>query len=349
MTARKRKRNRKESEKSNFHIPKALPYILIAILVIFILYRVLTLIYFKVDCSNIPTDSLSNNSGIVNTVFISQQDEKIMEMEVIIYSRDKQRVLRIKIPPEIYVMDDEVENFPISSMNSVGEFINEGFAKEYTIEYMSSLLGLKFDNYIWVDNSDSTIEDFLSDLSVWSILFNFEYNRELKGNLYSNLPILNLIKEINFIDRAFSSYQYENMEILDCCIKRVAISSNEEQIHFSRKNFDSEFSEYIGEFVSREVEKERVNVEVYNASDISGLASTYARKIRHTGCRILRFDNAPYIIDETVIFVPELEGYENSLALIRDVVGESVKIEYTRPSFITTGDIVVVLGRNLSN
>jgi hypothetical protein len=51
--------------------------------------------------------------------------------------------------------------------------------------------------------------------------------------------------------------------------------------------------------------------------------------------------------EETVIYIPEPDGYEESLALVRDVVGENVKIQYERPTFITTGDIVVVLGTDI--
>ena len=170
----------------------------------------------------------------------------------------------------------------------------------------------------------------------------------MKDNLYSNLPILNLIKEINSINQVFSNYEYERMDILDCCVEQVILSKDRKELRFNISAFDEEFSKYIVKLVSKEVEKERVNVEVYNASDISGLASEYARKIRHTGARILRFDNAPNIYPETILYVPEQNNYSNSLDLVKDVVGEHVKIVNDRPQFITTGDIVLVLGEDLA-
>jgi hypothetical protein len=277
---------------------------------------------------------------------VFENSTKIVDMEIVTYSKDQQKALRVSIPTEVYVSEEGIDNYPISSMTSVGEFLQYDSGKEYTIKYMSNLLGLKFDNYVWLDSSGDT-DSFLSNLSIWSILFNFKYNSELKGNLYSNLPILNLIKEVNFLNQTFANYQYESMDILECCVEPVIVSEERKRLDFSINDFDAEFGKYIKELVSKEVEKERVNVEVYNASNISGLASKYARKIRHTGCRILRFDNSPQIYNKTTVYVPEPEEYRNSLLLVRDIVGEDVEIKYERPVFITTGDIVLVLGTDL--
>jgi hypothetical protein len=322
---------------------------MISLILCFLIYRIIVLISFKVDSSTVSTDLLSKNSAITNTLFVFEQDEKIIDMEVITYSKDQEKVLRIKIPTSVYVTQPEVDSYPISSMNSVGEFVEYSKGKEYTVEYMSDLLGLKFDNYIWlVDSSTEDTDTFLSQLSVWSILFQFKYQSELKDNLYSNLPILNLITEVNFINQVLNNYQYEEIDVLDCCIEQVVISGDRKEPRFVINNFDNEFSKYINDLVSREVERERVNVEVYNASDVAGLAGEYARKIRHTGCRILRFDNAPNIYEKTIIYVPEPEGYLYSLELVLDVVGEEIEVRYERPAFITTGDIILVLGKELS-
>lgn len=348
MTAHKR-RKKKKSKKFNIPIGKLIPYTIGFLLVAFLIYRVVVLLSFQVNYPEVTDIELSNNPAIVNTLFVFEQDGKINSMEVVIYSKDQQKALRIKIPTEIYVSEEGVDNYPISSMNSVGEFLQYNSGKEYTVQYMSDLLALKFDNYIWLTNSNSDTDSFLSNLSIWSILFNFKYNQELKGNLYSNLPILNLIKEVNFINQTFSDFQYESIDILDCCVESVIVSNERKYLEFDIAEFDNQFGIYVEELVSTEVEKERVNVEVYNASNVSGLASEYARKIRHTGCRILRFDNAPQIYEKTTIYIPEPEQYKNSLSLVRDIVGEDVEIRYERPIFITTGDIVLVLGTDLVN
>ena len=344
---RKRIKNSQNKRKKKFPF-KIFLYILGSLIFLFLLYRTIVLISFKVDCSNIRTDMLSKESSLVNTFFVFEEDGKIVNMELITYSSDQKKLLRIKIPTNVYVTEEAIDDFPISSIKSVGEFLEHGSGKEYTVKYMSDLLGMKIDSYVWLVDSNKTVDEFRSKLSVMSILFDFKYSRELRGNIYSNLPILNLIKEINFINQAVSNYQYEEMDISECCIESVTISANHQQLIFKIKDFDEELGKYIDELVSRDVERERVNVEVYNGSNVSGLASEYARKIRHTGCRILRFDNAPNIYEKTVIYIPDLDDYKNSLSLIRDVVGEDVEVKYERPIFITTGDIIILLGTDIA-
>ena len=341
----KRKKIKKERSKKRKEFQfKKLIWITVILIILFLLYRVIILISFKVNCSSIPTDMLSKDNSLVNTFFVFEEDGKISNMELITYSKDQKRLLRIDIPTNIYVTENSIDDFPLSSIYSVGEFLRHNSGKEYTIEYMSDLLGMKIDNYVWIVNSSKDLEEFRSKLSVVNILFDFGYSQELRGNIYSNLQIFNLIKEINFINQAVSNYDYEEMDISKCCVESVTISASRQQLRFKTGSFDEELSKYIDELVSRDVERERVNVEVYNGSNVSGLASEYSRKIRHTGCRILRYDNAPNIYEKTIIYVPDLESYENSLKLIRDVVGENVEVRYERPTFITTGDIIILLG-----
>jgi hypothetical protein len=348
MSARKRKKQKKNRKKIQIS-KKFVSYTIAVLIIAFLLYRIIVLLNFKVDCSRIPRDKLSTDNSIVNTLFVFEEEGKIANMELVTYSKTKKNILRVIIPTNIYVSEDEVDSYPISSMNSVGEFLEYNSGKNYTLEYMGDTLGLKFDNYVWIADSSKTTEEFLSKLSVWSILFDFKYTHELKGNLYSNLPIVNLIKEVNLINQILLSYQYENMDVAECCIKEIVISSDRKQLQFDTRSFDEEFSKYVKELVAREVEQERVNVEVYNASNISGLASAYARKVRHTGCRILRYDNAPNLYEKTQIYIPEPDGYQNSLLLIRDIVGSKVEVKYERPPFVTTGDIVLILGKDIAD
>lgn len=349
MSTSKRRKVKKEKRGNIGRVVlKISPYVILSLVFLFLLYRTIVLIGFEVNCTTITTDILSNNSDMISELFVFENDGKISNIEVLIYSKDRKNILKISIPTWIYVSQEGVDEIPLSSLEAVGEFLEYGLGKEYTVGYLSDLLGMKFDNYVWLVDSSENVEDFQKDLSVWSILFDFKYNKELKGHIYSNLPIINLITQINFLNSIMNEYEYEIMDISVCCIKEIVISDDNRQLHFDISAFDSEFSKYIDNLVSRAVERERVNVEVYNASNISGLASTYARKIAHTGCRILRYDNSPNLYENTAIYISELEGYESSLGLVRDVMGEHIEVIYERPTFITTGDIVVVLGKDLS-
>lgn len=347
-TAKRRKKEKIEGNVKEGKFLKTLLYVLLSLSVLFIIYRGIVLLAFKVDCSTISSQTLSQDASMISDLYIFESNGKITSIEVLIFSKDQKNILKISVPSDLYVTEEGVDSFPLSSLESVGEFLEYGSGKSYAVGYLSSLLGIKFDNYVWLVDSQDNVEDFLNKLSIWSILFDFKYSKQLHGNISSNLPILNLIGHVNFLNTVMGEYEYEIMDISECCIKEIVISSDNKQWHFDRGSFDSAFIEYIDKLRSKEVEKERVNVEVYNASNTTGLASVYARKIRHTGCRILRYDNSPNLYDSTVIYVPELTGYEASLRLVRDVMGQDVELRYERPIFITTGDIVVVLGKDIS-
>lgn len=284
---------------------------------------------------------------MITDIYIFQKEDRISKIEILISSKDQENILLIDIPTHIYVTQDEVDDVPISSLESVGEFLDYSTGKQYVVDNIGDMLGLKFDNYIWLKDSSEDFQSLSRQLSVWSILSNFKYNQELKGNIYSNLPILNLITHISRTSIRYSEYSTVILDLSICCTEDSTVSSDKSYAKFNRKSFDTEFENYISQLISREVEQERVNVEVYNASDISGLASVVARKISHTGCRILRYDNAPTLYEKSIIYVPEPDSYPSSLILVRDVLGMNIEVRNERPTFITTGDIVVVLGKDM--
>jgi hypothetical protein len=83
----------------------------------------------------------------------------------------------------------------------------------------------------------------------------------LKGNVYSNLPILNLITQVNWISTIEKEYTNDELLISNCCLNEVVISGNEKQKYFDEGSFDDQLDLYIDKLVSKEAEKERVNVE----------------------------------------------------------------------------------------
>jgi hypothetical protein len=96
------------------------------------------------------------------------------------------------------------------------------------------------------------------------------------------------------------------------------------------------------------LEKERVRVEVYNASGIPGIASSFARKISNSCCDVVRFDNAPNIEDSTLLYIPNPDDFVESTEAVTELFTWPYKIINGRPSFMTTGDIVIILGKDIS-
>jgi hypothetical protein len=117
--------------------------------------------------------------------------------------------------------------------------------------------------------------------------------------------------------------------------------------YLNSSKYDGVLREYFLNILDRELEKERVRVEVYNGSGISGAASQMARRIENSGCDIVRYENAPDFLEHTVLYIPDEERFKNSVAIVKEVVGTNVEVLNSRPQFMTTGDIVVVLGRDI--
>lgn len=122
----------------------------------------------------------------------------------------------------------------------------------------------------------------------------------------------------------------------------VGISS-----YIDTDKYDTVWRDFIDGMIDRELEKERVRVEVYNGSGLSGYASQYARKIRNSGCEVVRYDNAPDEQEKTQFYVPKKDDFTNSLGVIFELFPGTYEIVEGRPSFMTTGDIVIILGKDI--
>jgi len=59
-------------------------------------------------------------------------------------------------------------------------------------------------------------------------------------------------------------------------------------------------------------------------------------------------ENAPNNVDNTIFYVPNKEEYNDSLSTIMEIFPGQYEIIEGRPSFMTTGDIVIILGKDIS-
>lgn len=93
----------------------------------------------------------------------------------------------------------------------------------------------------------------------------------------------------------------------------------------------------------KRIDREQARVEIFNGTEISGWGSRYERWVKHLGAEVIRVKNAPLQIGGTVIYVTDLEKYAYTVERI-STLWDDVKIVEGRPNFVTTGDIIIVLG-----
>jgi len=86
---------------------------------------------------------------------------------------------------------------------------------------------------------------------------------------------------------------------------------------------------------------------VYNGSGVAGAAMQFGRKIENSGCDVVRYENAPDIIDKTIMYIPKLDDFKKSFKIVSEIFSDNFELVEGRPDFMTTGDIVIILGEDI--
>jgi hypothetical protein len=314
------------------------------------------------------------------------EERRISEIFVFLSNRRKDLSLLIHISGNLYFSGLE-ENFgspiSISSLRYAGDFLQENRGVEYTLWQLNEILGFKVDNYIWfTPESYAVLEDVYGELNEVKAKYREGYIIEgessvsdsffklhtlstkytalktllgirqvatLDGKIYSNFSFVNVLRKVNsfkntvkntrteIIDLGSFKYSSEDMFELGGRIRSINITE-----------YDKALRGYIAGMMDRNLEKERIRVEVYNASSLPGRAGVYARKILNNGCDVVRFGNAPENIERTQIYISNSDDFAKSLDIVSEVLLGKFEELSERPSFMTTGDIVILLGEDIT-
>ena len=319
-------------------------------------------------------------------VFEEEYNEKERIKVAYLYAENKERgeSVLIYIPGWVEYTGLEKDlgsSVPISTFRYAGEFLQEGRGFEYAIWQFEQLLGSNIDEYIWISspaykifseklgessgesvyaqyysngfkvNQEAYIlNSFVSKLSWFNLITSSHKFKNSEAVIYSSFPTLgNVVLKLKQIHQStistrpylldLSSSEYLSQQE---SMGGVGISS-----YIDTDKYDVVWREFIDGMIDRQLEKERVRVEVYNGSGMSGYASQYARKIRNSGCEVVRYDNAPNEQAKTQFFVPKKDDFPKSLNIIFEIFPGSYELVEGRPSFMTTGDIVIILGKDI--
>jgi hypothetical protein len=314
------------------------------------------------------------------------EDRRIVEVFVFFENRSKSLSLLVYVPGRIYFTGLEGEfgsPIAISSLRYAGDFLQEGRGIDYTLWQLSDILGFRADNYIWLSTeayenmleiygfqgppkerdrvaynilvgeepSDSFfgLHLFSSNVSNFKTFFNIGKVAKLDEQIYSNMSFIQVLQNLRNFSR---SVERSKTYALDISRPTFSIEKFSDVGGVVRDinipQYDSALRKYLSEMIDRGLEQERVRVEVYNATDVGGRALIYSRKIQNAGCDVVRFGNAPGNYERTKVYVSDREEFKNSFRVISDVLLDRFEILEERPSFMTTGDIVIILGEDIS-
>ena len=319
-------------------------------------------------------------------VFEEEYNEKERIKVAYLYAENKEKSVAVLIYIPGWVEYTGLEkdfgsSIPISTFRYAGDFLQEGRGFEYAIWQFEQLLGSNIDEYIWISSSAYSIfSEKLGESSGDSVYAQyysngFKVNQEafMLNSFVSKLSWLNLISSSSKF-KGSEAVMYSSLSTIGNVVMRlkqihestislrpflldlsgaeylaqqeslggVGISS-----YIDTDKYDTVWRDFIDGMIDRELEKERVRVEVYNGSGLSGYASQYARKIRNSGCEVVRYDNAPDEQEKTQFYVPKKDDFTNSLGVIFELFPGTYEIVEGRPSFMTTGDIVIILGKDI--
>lgn len=315
----------------------------------------------------------------------SGKDKKIKEAYLFITNENKKESILIYIPGWIYfggLEGDFGNSIALSSFRYAGDFLQEGRGVEYAIWQISQMLGIKIDNYIWfspegVQNftnlygdingvedkfkeyyktpeGDMLGEPFFklnvmsSRYSIFKNMMNLQGLMNLSNTVYSNLSFIDFLDIFAGLNKTVLRTEAYGIDLSFYRYSLEDLSTSGGQVRYMvTEEFDKVYRSLLTKIIDRTLEKERVRIEVYNGSGVTGAAQQFGRKIENFGCDVVRYENAPKTIERTVVYISNEESFKNSLKIVSEVLSGSYDLIVGRPEFMTTGDIVVVLGQDI--
>lgn len=395
MRKRLRKENKQKSRKVNLQILGRVVLFLLLLSVLILIGRgVINILSIKViDYTKINSSTeyiLSKNStDLKKTLIVFEEGlgekRKISHAYLYVENSKKKNGMLVYIPSNLYFngLEEEFGNkIPISSLKYAGDYLQKGRGVEYALWQFAQLLGLKYDDYIWitsegvsalnqtygnvsdVDSGLTNIYSYEKDfkcendfLFLNSVSKKINFSRtliysdklsDLNGEIYSSKSfsdIMNLLKGIN---RKVKEYKVYTLDLSnEMYSKEEDLNSGGKAKVLDSKAYDEVFRERYGKMIGSALEKERGRIEVYNGSDISGIASQLGRKIENSGGDVIRYGNAPSSVEKTKVYVPNIGEYGNTFKLVSEILSGRFEVVEDRPSFMTTGDVVIILGKDI--
>lgn len=313
------------------------------------------------------------------------EKRRISDVFLLFSNSEKDISLVTYVPGDIYFSGLE-ENFgapiQISSLRYAGDFLQENRGVEYSVWQMGQILGVKVDNYIWLTTESRKVlertmggnievqesfkeyykntegatigENFLllhglsNRFSYLKFFLNASDIKGLDKTIYTNLTLLKALSKIATFKNIVRNGDTYAIDLSSPTYLDDKLSERGGQITtINTENFDKAFRSFYMKVLDRGLEEERVRVEVYNGSGIPGSAYQLGRKIENSGCDVVRYGNAPKNISKTTVYIPQPESFSNSLSVVKEILSGMYEEVNGRPDFMTTGDIVIVLGEDI--
>lgn len=372
-SGKKRKRrkvvNKGRGRKKNFSLSKPLKFFLMFLAISILGY------WFFVAYStirDIKIDDIVGESEILDLVepqkvrrtLVVYEDPLNSEEEnlfllAIVHNTDTSESLIYHLPGDLYVSDYfSNKNISVRDLTYAGNSYMYDEKYAYVIRQVEEQMAIQFDSYVWFGskvgktfvsdvqgwgNSEDDILQIFSKLSLFNLIPKYRQAFLFEDYFHSNMSFLEMYAYFQNIQGIVSSDNHEYVNLKEEASFERTLGSGRHVKVLDKRGVDISLRENIDILRTRELSREHVKVEVYNGSGKAGYASTIARRVFNAGCRVIRFENSFREYEYTKIYVSDLERFSNGLSVVESIV-EGAEIIEGRPDFLTTGDIIIVLG-----
>ncbi|MCB9790639.1 LytR C-terminal domain-containing protein [Candidatus Nomurabacteria bacterium] len=314
------------------------------------------------------------NEGVQKTLFVfetprSGGGSEIASLYLFAENKNNAQSAAFFIPGWVYIPVEGSDLATVSSIRNLSYFADLTSSKKpysYFIWEVQNVLGVKIDDYVWVreDASSALGETFESESTegleffarflrvtqITRLITKQDQTSIILRNIYSDLSPVGLY---NLTGQISDGLKQENLTFIDFTdgdyLVEKTLDSGDTVSLYNQVAADKVILDLDTVFVDRSIEKEQAKVEVYNGSEINGLASRYARVIQNAGLPVVRSENSPDSYKETVVYVSVENKFVSSLELVQSLIPVDAKVIVGRPDFLTTADIMVILGDDVTN
>ena len=187
----------------------------------------------------------------------------------------------------------------------------------------------------------SIIQSLLESLRISDLYEALGTFGEIDSHVFSNLQGDSIRRFVRLLsDESLFTFDYYPLDSVWSNVPGI------DESVFDRIKFD----DFVAStFDNGEVIREQARIEVYNSTDIPGLASRYTRILQNMGCDIIRKANTGSSVSKTLIFTETPDLFPLTIAQIKKVVGTDVEVKLDSPGFVTTGDLVVILADDVED
>ncbi len=322
-------------------------------------------------------------SGDIFTVLLvvtdldEQSKEKIESFAIVRLDQEESTAFITSVDPDIYmsptgymdsgVSDISADTARIRDLMVVGNLNTPPIPEAYALYQIENLYALNVDGYVVVDKKDFDSVAKLGGVEApWSIentkksyeefsttwneywknmllkinLFKVWANRNAVSAIKSNMPAAELYKFV----MAFQGVPENKISLIsveDKDLTEIVNERGENVKYVSRGVIDASIGAYCDDV---RIEREQALIEVFNGSGVNGLGAGYRRLVEHMGGSVIRVENASGDNQKTVIYATDPSKYPLTIEKVKSLFKYDVEVLEGRPSFGSTGDVIIVLG-----